>query len=135
MKRLGIALLAAGVSACSSATAPTAERPFDLFINHLVDVDATPWTVRFDSVIEDSRCPTGAMCVWAGRAEVQLTMTHPDGPDDLHQARLVDRPDSNTALVEGWFVEFVDLLPRPAINQPPDPNARRVRLIVRQALD
>jgi hypothetical protein len=32
-------------------------------------------TVRFDEVVSDSRCPTSEQCVWAGRAEVALTVT------------------------------------------------------------
>ncbi len=32
--------------------------------------------VRLDSVAEDSRCPEGMMCVWAGNARVVLTVIH-----------------------------------------------------------
>ena len=32
-------------------------------------------TLRFDDVVSDSRCPTSEQCVWAGRAEVALTVT------------------------------------------------------------
>lgn len=31
-------------------------------------------TVRFDAVLEDSRCPQGTTCVWAGRARVTLSV-------------------------------------------------------------
>ncbi len=36
------------------------------------------FTVRFDSVAEDSRCPTGLQCVWAGNCVVALTYTSGD---------------------------------------------------------
>ena len=31
--------------------------------------------VKFISVIEDSRCPTGAQCVWAGNAKIKISVT------------------------------------------------------------
>ena len=32
------------------------------------------FTLRFDSVLEDSRCPEGMMCIWAGQAVIALTI-------------------------------------------------------------
>ncbi len=34
--------------------------------------------VRLDSITEDSRCPEGAMCVWAGRAVARMTVGNND---------------------------------------------------------
>ena len=33
-------------------------------------------SIRFDSVSGDSRCPEGVQCIWAGRADAVLTLTH-----------------------------------------------------------
>lgn len=33
------------------------------------------FSIRFDSVTADSRCPVGVQCVWAGRADLALTMS------------------------------------------------------------
>jgi hypothetical protein len=138
MKRLVLVLAAIGIAGCGSATAPTINRAFDLPIHTETAVSGSPFLVRFDSVVEDSRCPAGAACIQAGRAEV-LVHVLPAGPHIPEAwpvwARLVDRPDSNTALVTGWFIEFVDLLPHPRLGEPPAPDARRVRLIIRQAVD
>lgn len=32
-------------------------------------------TVAFGSLVEDSRCPPGTQCVWAGRLQVRLTVS------------------------------------------------------------
>jgi hypothetical protein len=32
-------------------------------------------TIRFTSVLEDSRCPTGVQCAWAGNAEIMLELS------------------------------------------------------------
>ncbi len=33
--------------------------------------------VQFNNVLEDSRCPIDAICVWAGRATVEITFSQP----------------------------------------------------------
>lgn len=38
--------------------------------------DADAFSVRFDSVSGDSRCPVGVQCIWAGRADIVLTLSH-----------------------------------------------------------
>lgn len=38
--------------------------------------------LSFDAVIEDSRCPADAQCIWAGRVVVAGTLT-PDGADPI----------------------------------------------------
>lgn len=30
--------------------------------------------IKFDSIISDSRCPTGVVCVWAGEAKAKIQM-------------------------------------------------------------
>ncbi len=32
-------------------------------------------SIKFVEVVEDSRCPTGVDCIWAGRAKVKVTVT------------------------------------------------------------
>ncbi len=32
-------------------------------------------SIKFMEVIEDSRCPTGVNCIWAGRAKVKVSVT------------------------------------------------------------
>ena len=135
MKRFVLASCAIGIAACTSSTAPTAERAFELQLGHQTAVAGTPFLITFAGVIEDSRCPTGALCIQAGRAEVELAVSYLAAPPTPRVVRLVDRPDSSTALVIGWVIEFLDLLPHPTVGEPPVPEARRVRLIVRPALD
>jgi hypothetical protein len=136
MKRALIPALCAAIAACnSSATAPRVGAEFDLGVRTPAAVEGTPLVVEFDSVLEDTRCPVNAQCVQEGRAAVRILVTYASGPDILHDLRLVDRPDSSTALVGGWFVDFVDLLPHPVVGQEMTPESRRVRLRIRQALD
>ncbi len=64
-------------SACqaSPATAPSHVEPgqeFTLAPGEAVVVDSPGLRVSFERVIEDSRCPTGAVCVWAGQVVAEV---------------------------------------------------------------
>ncbi|WP_446009266.1 hypothetical protein [Candidatus Electrothrix sp.] len=39
--------------------------------------------IRFNSVLEDSRCPTGTQCPWEGNAEILLELTG-GSPETVH---------------------------------------------------
>ena len=44
----------------------------DLRVGQSVRLPRGGFSVTFEKVTQDSRCPTGAMCVWAGDAGVEL---------------------------------------------------------------
>lgn len=50
-----------------------------LRLGERIEVAGTGWTLRFAQVLEDSRCPTDAQCIWAGRVVVRLLGEHQDG--------------------------------------------------------
>ena len=67
-------------------------------------------TVKFIAVIEDSRCPRGTQCVWAGNAKVKI------GLSKGRKAKTIEL-DSNVGntLVQfqGYDIKFVSLRPEP----------------------
>jgi hypothetical protein len=85
MHRHLFALLAFSLAACASQ-APTDETPassvevpfgseFELQVGQERQAGKYgPLMVRFDSVSQDSRCPQGVQCVWAGNAAVKLSV-------------------------------------------------------------
>lgn len=44
--------------------------------------------LRFVRVTEDSRCPTGVTCVWAGRARVELELGSADGEPETFELEI-----------------------------------------------
>jgi hypothetical protein len=65
--------------------------------------------VKFISVEEDSRCPEGTNCVWAGNAKVKITLAK-----GRKQARTFELNSTNAPKVvtfEGYDISFVDLTP------------------------
>jgi hypothetical protein len=54
---------------------PEFDRPFEIKAAEVVTVRGI--RIAFDGVSEDSRCPTGATCVWAGDAAATFTLEKP----------------------------------------------------------
>ncbi len=77
-----IALLTASafllLTACEKKVAGETGKPFVLKAGQQAGIvdNLTQRTliVRFDEVVEDSRCPEGAYCFWAGRAIVAVSL-------------------------------------------------------------
>jgi hypothetical protein len=47
---------------------------FNLPVGQTVDVKGENLTIKFVSVTNDSRCPSGAQCIWAGEAKCQMSI-------------------------------------------------------------
>ena len=48
---------------------------FDVRVGQWVTIEGERLRVTFDRVAEDSRCPEGVQCVWAGNAKVVLRLS------------------------------------------------------------
>lgn len=79
---------------------------------------------RFDSVINDSRCPIGVECFWQGNASIHLTF--PDRVDTL------DTIFKQVLTYGNYKIIFIDLVPYPIWQQAIDKNSYRAKLKVTQ---
>ena len=77
-------------------------------------------TVRFVSLLEDSRCPEGVDCVWAGNARIKI---------EVWNRRTKNTYELNTNLgakganFEGYAIELIALTPIPKENIRIDRNS------------
>ncbi|TNE61941.1 MAG: hypothetical protein EP344_05585 [Bacteroidetes bacterium] len=76
--------------------------------------------IRFDGVTSDSRCPVDAECVWAGRAEIEVTFIQ---PGDTQTNRLILGDPTGTdytseALFGSFKVKLLEVKPEPRANHP-----------------
>lgn len=81
-------------------------------------------TLKLLSVADDSRCPQGVQCVWAGTAKAKLHISNPSG----NYEREVELGKSFTT--ENETVEFVSLTPAPKAGQSISQDSYRVTLKV-----
>lgn len=129
---LGIAV--AMTAACRTA-APTGTTPgADTTLTLAPGAEAFPlgpvFGVTFLEVREDSRCPMGVMCIWAGNAVVRVGLRlgmGPTVPYDLNSTL-----DPKSVIFGGYRVTLVGLAPIPAVDTPIPPGDYRATLRVQR---
>src|SRR6266404_7236915 len=85
----GRALISAGVivavlASCAAVEPTIAAEPgvaFSLPAGKTAGINGSRTRIRFDEVRNDSRCPADVTCVWAGDAQVVLTISRNGSPD------------------------------------------------------
>jgi hypothetical protein len=77
--------------------------------------------IRFDAVTQDSRCPVGAMCIWAGDAACRFTFTQSVSKAQL--CTLHTTLDSNFVVTDGLSIRLKSLVPAREIDVEVDPGA------------
>ncbi len=69
--------------------------------------------VRFLTLVEDSRCPTGTNCVWAGTAKIKIQVR--SGARNA-QTFDIETNGDDTVMFRGYRIKLTDLTPHPANN-------------------
>jgi hypothetical protein len=87
--------------------------------------------VGFTRVLNDSRCPIDAVCVWAGDATAQIELTAPGGRTGTVELHTPGDPKSATW--NGVEITLLELQPAPRAGEPTRPAAYSVRLQVERA--
>ncbi|MEO6654770.1 MAG: hypothetical protein ABIO36_01670 [Pyrinomonadaceae bacterium] len=67
--------------------------------------------IKLISVIEDSRCPINARCIWAGNAKIKISISK--GRSAAKTYELNTGLDPHSINVDGYEIKFVDLTPYP----------------------
>lgn len=87
--------------------------PFQLQINQSALLQSKGITVQFLNVTEDSRCPSGVMCIWQG--QVKTTIGIWQGGQDLGNFTLGLTPDKTMAIkkFDNYFIRLINVDPYP----------------------
>ena len=101
--------------AFSAVPASTAKRAETLRvqINKEKKFPKAKLSVRFVELVEDSRCPADAQCVWAGNAKIKIRVTMNGRSHDLS---LDTNGQHQAATAEGYTIKLVSLTPSPRSN-------------------
>lgn len=114
-------LLAAACLALTAACASGARGPvpqvrlgdtFRLSVGQTAVIAGQPLTVRFVTVLEDSRCPLGVQCVRAGEGKIQVSL-HAADRDPSVVVLSTDPPSPQSASYGEYDITLVALDPRP----------------------
>jgi hypothetical protein len=99
--------------------APDSQR-IQLHIGQSRSPDGTSARVKFVQVLEDSRCPEGLQCVWAGRARIELEVN--DGRSSETVELSTGSEEEGTAKAGGLVIHFAQLDPHPEEGQTTEPS-------------
>ncbi|HEX8242265.1 MAG TPA: hypothetical protein VF541_02170 [Longimicrobium sp.] len=119
MRRMLAAAALAAITACASGGGTRMPVPqvrlgenFRLTLGQTAVLAGEPLTVRFATVLEDSRCPVGVQCVRAGEGRIQVSL-HAAGRDASVVVLSTDPPNPQRASYGEYEVELRGLEPRP----------------------
>ena len=87
------------------------DQDFELAPGGTATIDGAAVTLTFDKVAEDSRCPTGVQCVWAGNGAVVLTVAPPG--ESKYSVQLNTTLTPSTATAGTYRISLVGLKPYP----------------------
>ena len=123
-------LAACASGGVDSPTAPAVNEEFTLRPGQTAAVSGTPLRITFESVRDDSRCPTDVTCIWEGDATVVLRVAvdSEQAVKELHTSEGGER--SRKAPAGGFVISLERLDPAPLSTQPIEASAYRVTLRV-----
>jgi hypothetical protein len=70
--------------------------------------------IEFVELLDDSRCPKGATCIWAGEGKIKLSITKPGRKGQSFE--LVTTEGNNSVSYAGYELRLIELTPQPAVN-------------------
>ena len=125
MKRLSLAYIATAtlliaIAACTKNKTEAAD-PSKITLNNCskAAVNSSAY-ICFDSVVSESRCPIGVVCIWAGYVMIK-TSFHENG--NTHSFRMMipyinGLGAVNDTTINGYRIVFKDLTPYPDMTKP-----------------
>jgi transcription termination factor NusB len=89
-------------------------------VNKQKSINKNDLTVKFVSVVEDSRCPEGVNCVWAGNAKIELKLKKKNGA--WKTFKLNTNVEKNVLKFGVYTIKISELTPTPAANVKINPD-------------
>ncbi len=86
--------------------------------------------ITFNRVIEDSRCPKGVECVWAGNGKVEISIHSPGEESRIKEINTNLEPKE--IMAGKYKIRLLELQPYPEKNLQIPPEEYRIKLIVEE---
>ena len=104
---------------------------FQLRVGQQVQVEDL--SLAFTAVLEDSRCPEGAECVWEGQVRIALAAGRGGRmPEAIEMTLRAGRPaDLSSVQIGAYRVELVSVIPYPQAGGSKAPDGYTATLVVR----
>lgn len=83
--------------------------------------------IKFLEVIEDSRCPTGVDCIWAGNAKVKVQIIGAVR-SQIFEFNTNIGPQGD--VFDGWSIRMTELTPAPVADKPLDTKTYKAKFTI-----
>lgn len=111
MKTIFLSLLLMLVATGSVVTAQAQRnQTVSVRVNRQVSVPRANLRIRFVSLVEDSRCPAGTRCVWAGNARIQVRISDARGRSETFEMNT--NTGAKGASFNGYAINLLSLEPQ-----------------------
>jgi hypothetical protein len=110
MKALILAFAAFVTLVGTFETSAKTQGSVKVFLGKTTSVDRGRVKVKFLSVVEDSRCPVNATCVWAGNAKIKISVSR--GKSDPIELELNTLTEPRKQILYGYEFVLKDLEPQ-----------------------
>jgi hypothetical protein len=90
------------------------DQEFEVRLGHEVSIKREGLRVSFVAVTEDSRCPEGVQCIWAGNGQIMLRLSK--AGKRAATLRLNTNQEPKQEVYRGFDVKLVGLNPYPKKN-------------------
>jgi hypothetical protein len=71
-------------------------------------------SIKFVELVDDSRCPTGVQCIWAGNGKIRVSIKRASGAAKIFE--MDTNGPNNSVLYAGYKITLTGLTPHPAEN-------------------
>jgi hypothetical protein len=132
-----VAILGIGATNTSAALEPKSFKP-DTFKSETIalrngtqrTVARGELTIKFVTVVEDSRCPVDVNCVWAGNAKIQVKVTDHRGRTKIMELNTNAEPKVDQ--LGRYAISLMNLTPKPTQNRKHTPSRYNARLSIQR---
>ena len=115
IKIITTSLVTISLSGCGSSAYDYRKTPVSdtitVPLGTVVQAKHANFSVKFDGIEQDSRCPINARCAWAGVGIINATVTKGDKSEKVTLSTINYEAFNNTEKVFGKDIKLLELLP------------------------
>lgn len=123
-------LILIAITGCDDIISADVDEEFFIEPGHRAEIRESGLEITFNKVVEDSRCPKGVECVWAGNGKVEVTIHFPGSEDRVQELNTNLDPKEIEAGV--YRIQLLELQPYPVENQEILSEQYRIKLVVKK---
>jgi hypothetical protein len=115
---LAISIIIAGcIQTQNAGTVVNLGENFTLNPGQSASIPSEGLTFTFDKVLEDSRCPQGVQCFWAGQTTILVEAEKSGNSTSFEMTKKAGSIEPGTYDTKGYTFEFIDISPAKAQGQ------------------